>query len=370
MNAGPSPLGPAGRGEESSTAGIPAVNGGGELDAFLDGWIALLGEVEGRAPRTVTAARFAVERFLGDLGAAPTVGDLTRAAVERHLRRLFVRGLGEAARAKALRSIRSFLRYLVGHRMLEHNPANEIRAPRTYSRERPTLSLTETRRLLGLDGTRVQLPRTFIGLRNLVLLAVTYAAGLRASEIGPLRTDDLGWGEDTSLFSVLVARAKGARRDERLQLPVDISRLLGFYLDLRRGEPSAVGSPYLFVGRQGSPLTSRQVHRIFKERLKAAKIEARGRRLSPHVLRHSRATHLLEAGFDVRSVQTMLRHGSLETTAGYLHTSEEKIARYLLRKEPLEAHRKRAQPQLRGAMKALLDELRGPGLGVATAPGV
>jgi site-specific recombinase XerD len=358
--------------EESdpSTAGNPAVDADGDLDQLLDGWIALLGEVEGRAPRTVTAARFAVERFLGDLGATPTAADLTRTAVERHLRRLFVRGLGEAVRAQALRAIRSYLRYLVGHRVLEHNPANEIRAPRTYSRERPTLSLTETRRLLGLDGPSAQLPRTFIGLRNLVLLAVTYAAGLRASEIGPLRAEDLGWGEETSLFSVLVARAKGARRDERMQLPIQISRLLGFYLDLRKREPSAAGSAYLFPARSGSPLTSRQVHRIFKDRLRAAKIEPRGRRLSPHVLRHSRATHLLEAGVDVRSVQTMLRHRSLETTAAYLHTSEEKIARYLLRKEPLEAHRKRPQPQMRGAMKALLDELHGSGLGLGAAPGV
>jgi len=177
-----------------------------------------------------------------------------------------------------------------------------------------------------------------------------------------LRLEDLEWNEESSLFSILVARAKGARRDERIQLPPEISRLLGFYLEIRREQPGE-SSPYLFPSQARRPLTARLVHRIFRNRLSEAGIEKRGRRLSPHSLRHSRATHLLDAGVDVRSVQRMLRHRTINTTATYLHTSEEKITRYLLRKEPLEAHRKKQQPQMRGAMKAFLAELAGGGLG-------
>jgi len=373
---GPSARAPRGTAAVPAIAGGPAIElSGVPAEEWIDRWAGLLLEVEGRAPKTIEAARFCVERFFGDLPAGTAVEQLDRAQVEKHLRRLYIQGLGESARGKALHAIRSFCRYLVGHGRLERNPADEIRAPRVYTREKPTLSVAEIRKLIALDGKgevarRPKKPKAgrmgrppdpFVHLRNVVLLAVTYAAGLRASEVGPLRVEDLDWNEETSMFSILVARAKGARRDERIQLPQEISRLLGFYLGIRNEK--GVQSPYLFPARFGIALQRRQVHRLFIERVAEVGIERKGRRLSPHTLRHSRATHLLEAGVDVRSVQRMLRHRSIQTTAGYLHTSEEKIARYLLRKEPLEAHRKKKQPQMHGAMRAFLAELGGGGLG-------
>jgi len=335
----------------------PASEPEASLRGLVGAWAEFLGKVECRAQATVLSYRRAVERFLDDAAQEVRPRDLTRGALERHLKRLAYSGKGASSRARALTAIRDFMRYLVGHGVLAVNPAEEIRSPRAYRRERATLTVAETLLFLGWQKLRLPpAPRAFRALRDLTLWAVAYAAALRASEIGRLRCDSVLWHERDLMFSVLVTRAKHARADSRLVLPVDVSRLLGAYLEARRAR--GVASPYLFPSERGeAPLGARQVHRLFHERLAAAGIEPRGRRLSPHCLRHSRATHLLEAGVDIRAVQAMLRHATLATTGEYVHTDEAKIIRYLRKKEPLDLRRRKRPSRARGALGSLAQEL-------------
>jgi site-specific recombinase XerD len=336
---------------------------------MLESWIAFLEQIEGLSSRSTLAYRRAVENFLAD-GEISDPSGIDRATIERYAKRQYLAGRGASTRARTIQAVRQFCKYLVAHKKLAANPALEIRRPRAYQKERATLTVPEVKLLIYGGGDPKRQPRTFLEFRERVLWAVAYSLALRAGEIGRLRADALSWNSEAGLLTVLIARAKHSQSDSRLPLPPDISRLVGAYLaDL----PShAGGSPYLFPAhRRAAPLSSRWVHALFARAVDACEIDRRGRRLSPHSLRHSRATHLLEAGWDIRAVQTMLRHRSLQTTASYLHTSEEKLIRYLKRQDPLEG-KKRARIPLGGAMAALLGALDGPpgkGANLLVGPG-
>lgn len=323
---------------------------------LVAGWISYLELVEGLSPRSTLVYRRAVERFLSDAEILRPEA-IDRAAIERHAKRLSIAGNGESTRGRAIQAIRGFCKYLVAHGELPSNPALEIRAPRSYRRERAVLTVGEVKELLrGRHGSN-RIERNFLEFRDRVLWEVAYSLALRASEIGRLRVMDVAWNAEAGLHTVLVSRGKHSQGDERLPLPVAASRNLSAYLAVL---PDFAGrSPYLFPAhRRATPLGSRQIHAMFRRMLRERKIEPRGRRLSPHTLRHSRATHLLEAGWDIRAVQTMLRHRSIQTTATYLHTSEAKLIRYLKRQDPIDG-KVRSRLPLGGAMEQLLEKLGG-----------
>lgn len=326
----------------------------GEIEGWVDRWVSYLDLVEGHSARTTAAYRLAVTRFLVE-SKVERPAQITREAIESHAKRLAIAGLGTATRTRSLQAIRQLCKYLVAHGELETNPAAEIRPPRAYSRERSILTVAEVKSLIYGDIPPNVVPRHFLDFRERVLWSVTYCAGLRAAEVGELRASDVVRHSEEQLYSILICHGKHSTKDERIPLPPAASRLLDAYL---AELPKHAGrSPYLFPGhRRLTPMTARHVHELFVQAMKARKIEPRGRRLSPHSLRHSRATHLLDIGWDIRAVQAMLRHKSIQTTAKYLHTSEAKLMRYLKRQDPLEG-KKRATIPMGGAMKQLLGDL-------------
>ena len=226
------------------------------------------------------------------------------------------------------------------------NPGASLAGPRSYRREIKVLTIGEVSRLLWGDkpGT---LPRDPVEMRDRVLLGVAYVAGLRASEIGPLETEGVAWQEATQTFSILVRHGKGAGGDVRLPLDRPVSRMLGVWLAVR-------GAGRFLWGR---PLTRGAVRKILQRRCAEVGIVAAGRRLSPHVLRHSLATHLLDAGVDVRKVQLLMRHRSIATTERYLQVDVGRLAGVLVRRSPLEGQGKKKGVVVRGAMQMILGEL-------------
>jgi integrase/recombinase XerD len=243
----------------------------------------------------------------------------------------------------------------VAHGAFERSPAAGMKRPKVYRALPSVLTRDEVKALV--FGRKGALPYTPAEYRNRVMWYVAYIAGLRASEVGRLELRQLRWEHEESVFSLVISWSKAAEGDVVMPLDDTASRLLGEYLRIRPAifAPRAE-SPYLFPTALGGPIGRLRVYKLFAARVKAAGIERGKRRLTPHVLRHSIATHLLRSGCDIREVQDHLRHASIETTAVYLHTDVSRRARRLRRYRPLEEKRA-PQVQVGRAMAALVADL-------------
>jgi site-specific recombinase XerD len=311
---------------------------------ILDEWTSYLVSVRGRTEGTARRYRRLVERLLGEVE-KPFV-ELSREDVEKHLRRLHVAGRGESVRQGVVVAVRSLGEWCLAHGLMDSTPWGSLTGPRPYQREIKVLTVAEVERLLWGDSPGT-LPRDPLELRDRVLLGVAYVAGLRASEIGPLEAEGVVWQEATQTFSILVRHGKASGQDVRQPLDRPVSRMLATWLTVRPA------SRFLW----GQPLTRWAVRKILHRRCAEVGIEAKGRRLSPHVLRHSAATHLLQQGCDIREVQLLMRHRSIATTEKYLHANVDRLGAVLVRNSPLERRRRGKVAAVRPAMQMILGEL-------------
>jgi integrase/recombinase XerC len=214
--------------------------------------------------------------------------------------------------ARKLSAIRSFFTYLLRQGEIKQNPADLVSAPKMGKAIPDFLQVDETFQLLrGPDGDSV------LGSRDRAILEVLYSCGLRVSELTALNLD----GVELELGIIRVI-GKGNR--ERI-VPVGSKarEALSDYIQ-RRGELLGMQMEHgaLFLNNRGGRLSPRSVARLLKKHMQRCNI---GRPLSPHGLRHSFATHLLDAGADLRAVQEMLGHVSLSTTQRYTHLSIDKL---------------------------------------------
>lgn len=323
------------------------------LDEWIVRWGEALAAIEGKHPTTVAAYRQSAKRWLREAEVASLEG-LTRETFERYIKRLHYSGLGPASIRSAVAGARSWCRYLVLHGALERDPTLGLQTPKVYRRTRKVLSLSEVRRLVLGEGGAT-LPRHPEEMIAQVMFAVAYGAALRASEIGRLLTEDVEWHEDGSVFTVMIRHAKHATGDQVIPIGRQISRLLGAYLQLR---PQLGTGKYLFPGKQNRPMSPDIVRRKFTELCQRVGLQVAGRELTPHLLRRSRCTHLLEAPrANVRVIQQFMRHASVETTmAHYAYTDEARVMRMIASRDPLDTRRERSV-RVRGAMAELLAEL-------------
>jgi integrase/recombinase XerD len=213
---------------------------------------------------------------------------------------------------RKLACLRSFYRHLRREERVEHDPTARLRGPRKAQRLPTVLARGEVDRLLAQPEGN-----TPAALRDRALLELMYACGLRATEAIELEVSDLDL--DAGL---LRARGKGAK--ERL-VPVGRRAVHALRTWLTRGRPLLVGErlePRLFVNRRGGGLTRQGLYKIVQRHARSAGLE---RKMSPHTLRHTFATHLLAGGCDLRALQEMLGHADIATTQIYTHLSAERL---------------------------------------------
>jgi integrase/recombinase XerD len=266
------------------------------------------------SPNTVMS----YERDLGALHAfaekrhAP-VESLERRDLEAFARQLMSAGLSPRSVARAIACVRGFYRFLLAEKKMAADPAEDLRAPRAWPALPKYLDLDAVDRLLAQPD--VSTPR---GLRDRALVELLYATGLRVSELLSLKPDDVNLEA-----GYLTCIGKGDK--ERL---VPLGREAGdwvrrYVAEARPALMRGRKSPWLFVNAKGGGRLSRVgFWKILKEYGLKAGVSGS---LSPHVLRHSFATHLLERGADLRSIQMMLGHADLSTTQIYTHVLEARL---------------------------------------------
>lgn len=284
------------------------------MSSLIDTYLSHLAVERRLSPNTVES----YGRDLSQLAAAAAgleraVELLDRRQLEEVVRQLMAEGRSPRSVARAVACFRGFFRFLVvsGHR--QDNPAVDVRAPRAWKTLPKFLSIEEVDRLIGTPD--VSEPR---GLRDRAMIELFYATGLRVSEMVSLRQQDLNLES-----GYLTCTGKG-RKQRLVPIGDEASAWLERYI--KQGRPILLKrrtSPKLFVNaRGGAGLTRVGFWKILKEHGRQAGLP---RTLSPHVLRHSFATHLLERGADLRAIQMMLGHSDLSTTQIYTHILDARL---------------------------------------------
>ncbi len=287
-----------------------------DIGRAIDGFTDYLTLEEGASPLTLEAYGRDLGNF-ADFAEAEGVTDAAAvdlALVLAFMGRLEAEGLSARSRARALSALRSLFGFLVREGVLKADPTELARAPKFRLEFSRALEPEEVERLL--DAPDESTPR---GLRDKAMLELLYATGLRVSELVNLSVGAL----DVNLGLV---RAFGKRSKERLVPVAETTiELMKRYLEEARPRLlKGVLSETLFPGRGGKPLSRQGFWKIVKATAKKAGIDTP---VSPHVLRHSFATHLLIGGADLRSVQMMLGHADIATTQLYLHHTRSGLKR-------------------------------------------
>ena len=283
------------------------MNGDATLASHRTAFLRYL-EIERHAsPHTRRGYATDLAQFARVLGDAPVESIDTR-LVRAWLAALYRDGLDAVSISRKLAALRSFLKFLVRRGVLERNPARAVRGPRLPKKLVSFLPVDDAVTLMDAAP-----PRASSRERDHAIVELLYASGVRVSELTGLDLDDVDLDRG-------VLRVVGKGRKERM---VPFGEVAGdavaAYLACRRG---AAGP--LFTNRRGGRLTVRSVHALVKAAARAAHIT---RRVTPHTLRHSFATHLLEGGANLRLIQELLGHSRLSTTQRYTHVDADRLMR-------------------------------------------
>jgi integrase/recombinase XerD len=293
-------------------AGLAAA-GPEHMDELLEQFFHYLGVERGLAPLTLEAYASDLQNFREFLQREGRTAweEVTLADLQKYLAELQQQGLAATSRARRLSAVRQFFRFLQQEEKLAANPVELLDSPRLPLKLPKVLGEKEVVALLAAVDTS-----TPLGLRDAALLEVLYATGLRVSELVglTLKQVDLRRG---------VVRPLGKGRKERLvpMVPQAVEKLR---LYLSEGRPRLLkgrDNPYIFLNRRGGPLTRQGFWKILRAYARKANV----RQLSPHVLRHSFATHLLSRGANLRVLQLLLGHADLATTQIYTHLEAERL---------------------------------------------
>jgi integrase/recombinase XerC len=271
---------------------------------------------------TVRAYESDLSQFIAHVAAEAGVkkadlepAQLDRAAIRGFLARLHVESRSRATAARKLAAVRTFLRYLLREELIEGDPGGLVATPKREVRMPAHLSEAEMTALVDAPDTSSPL-----GRRDHAILELFYASGLRLSELAGLDLDDLN-------LSARMVRVLGKGGKERL-VPFNTStaKAIREYLKDRDALVGQVGQPSraarhsrpLFVNYRGGRLTDRSIDRLVRRHVESSSTRTG---ISPHALRHSFATHLLQRGADLRAIQELLGHSRLSTTQRYTHVN-------------------------------------------------
>jgi integrase/recombinase XerD len=269
---------------------------------------------KGLARNTILSYARDVRKFLGFLKAGKLVWNrVPEETIVRFIHRESRAGLSARSLARLISALRSFFKFLVLSGFVKKDPSSQLTTPSTWLSLPKFLTVKEVEELLRAPDDKK--PH---GVRDRAMLEVLYGSGLRVSELASLKLAEVNLGD-----GFLICRGKGGK--ERI-VPLGRSACGAVAKYLAEVRPLVVSGERdeLFLSRRGKPFTRQGLWKLIRQHARAAGLTAM---ISPHILRHSFATHLLERGADLRSVQLMLGHSQITTTQIYTHVSRERLRR-------------------------------------------
>jgi integrase/recombinase XerD len=284
------------------------------LDIFVDQYISYLVFEKGLSEKTIESYSSDLSKYLEFLK-QKGVKDITQAdtpMILKHLIALRESGLGSKSCARHLITLRGFYKFLAQEKVLEFDPAKLIDLPKSGLKLPDVLSVSEVNLLLNIPDIN-----TPLGKRNSAMLELLYAAGLRVSELVNLKFLDVN-------LEACFVRVMGKGSKERI-VPFGLYAKNKIDDYVNHSRPLLLKnriSKYLFVARAGKPMTRQGFWKLLKQYVKQAKIK---KKVTPHSLRHSFASHLLEGGADLRTVQVMLGHVDISSTQIYTHVTRDHL---------------------------------------------
>jgi len=287
------------------------------MDQALADFLRHLGLERNASAHTVKSYREdltqAVAFFRERVGPAVRPDQVTTRLLRAFLAWLHDQGYARATISRRIAAVRSWCRFLCRQGVLDKNPADGLRGPKLDRKLPHFLNKADVERLLAVPPAD-----TALGLRDRAILETLYSAGLRVSELVGLELDDLDLGD-----GVATVRGKGKR--ERLALVGDAAKdAISQWLVARTALLEGIGrrSEAVFLNRNATRLSTRSVGRLLVKYLKLTGLDPR---TTPHTLRHTFATHMLDAGADIRGVQELLGHKNLTTTQIYTHVTTQRL---------------------------------------------
>jgi integrase/recombinase XerD len=287
------------------------------MESSVNAFLNYLRVEKGLAANTIAAYKRDLKKFSAFLGRCGSdLGAVRRDEIVDFLASLYRQKLDSRSVARHLVTLRNFFKFALSEGAVRADPTLNLDSPKLRKSLPSYLRMDEVERLLELPD-----PRTTLGARDKALLELLYSTGLRVSEVVGLRVGDLE-------MQMGCLRCIGKGNKERL-VPVGRRALAAVEHYLRQARPELLRArrqagtlPYLFINRQGGQLSRVGMWKILTSYGKRAGLRGK---LTPHKLRHSFATHLLERGADLRSVQLMLGHADISTTQIYTHVVEERL---------------------------------------------
>lgn len=273
------------------------------------------------------------ESYLDEFGVSlARPAEIDKQMIQGFMAHLFRNGLAPSSRARKLSALRSLFRHLQRTHKIESDPTAGVRNPKQDQRHPAMLNVDQMFSLLAEAGENLTAPATVctpeeaLALRDKALLELLYGSGLRISEALDLDVEDIRSGATT-----LLVKGKGSKQRQILLSDTSTAALTR-WMEARSLVPPQYGERALFIGKRGKRLNRRQAARLLDEHAKLAGIP---QHVSPHDLRHSFATHMLEGGADLRAVQELLGHSRISTTQRYTHLDLNALTRIYDAAHPL-----------------------------------
>lgn len=280
---------------------------------YIDTFLNHLSVERGLSENTIISYRKDLNKFLNFIKSRKiaSLDKAERKDISDFMFREKEQGISATSISRRLAAIKVFYRFLVRERLLNKNPSDFIDSPKLWKRLPDTLSEGEIADLIESSSLN-----TNSGIRDRAILELMYATGMRVSEVAGIKKDNVN-------LDIGYARCIGKGNKERV-VPLGKKAITALKrcIDINSKNPKWQAQPFLFISRLNKKISRQSLWKMIKYYAKAANIK---KEIKPHSLRHSFATHLLEHGADLRSVQEMLGHASISTTQIYTHVDRDRL---------------------------------------------